>query len=362
MVAMESDVKRPTLAQIGRQAGVARETVSAVLNGRERQCRIAPETSARIRAVAQQLNYRPNRLVQSLRTGRTHMVALILPVLNQTFFPKIVAGVETQARQAGYHVLISQVANGLEDEAGEVEALLQCRVDGLILVPRPGPNNLATYRNLLAEKLPLVFVNGVLDDVPCAAAIGDDFRGAYQATEHLIRLGHQRIAHLVGNPDLSSAALRLAGYRQAMRDHGLPTPESFVQGQGFTVKRGRSGTELLLALPQRPTAVFACNDLAALGSLQAVWEAGLHCPRDVAVVGYGDDLLEPWSLKVPLTTMRVDGEELGRQAMAMLLEQMRQPGPNPGTLVKLNAELVVRQSCGADKTDATSRFSNTVGA
>jgi len=335
-----------TTTEIAHQAGVSHATVCDVLNDRWRQKRISAKTSQRILQTARALNYRPNRVAQSLLTGRSHTVALIMPAISHSFFPHIVSGVEAEAKKQGYHVLISHVETGLEDEVREIEMLLERRVDGLILAPRHGRHNRKKYRQLLAENIPLVFVNDYFEDVPAVAVAGDDLDGARQAMAHLIGLGHRRIGHLAGTLGPTVTQLRIDGYRQALRDHGLPAPDHYLQGFDYGVAPGYEGMKKLLALAEPPTAVFSANDLTALGGIKAVLEAGLRVPQDVAFVGYGDDLEEVWFQKIPLTTVRIDPAEMGRRAAARLIEALRAAAPEP-TVEKLPAQLVVRASCGA---------------
>lgn len=336
--------------EIGRRVGVSQATVSDVLNGRWQQKRISPVTSERVLAMARQLNYRPNRVARSLLTGRSHTLALMMPTFSGSYFAQIATGVEAEAKKHGYHVLLSHVVTGLEDEVREIEILLERRVDGLIVAPRYGAQNRAKYRELLQENVPLVFVNDHFDDVPCSAVVGDDFTGAYRATEHLIGLGHARIAHLAGNCGPTVMQMRMEGYRAAMRDHGLTVPEEYVQGfVERTVDTAPEGMRCLLALPNRPTAVTTSSDFSALAAIEVIWAAGLQVPQDVAVVGCNDDLEEVRRfLKIPLTTVRVDAKEMGRRAMALLIEEMRTPGRKK-ILEKLPAELVIRESCGAKR-------------
>ncbi|MBI4028719.1 MAG: LacI family DNA-binding transcriptional regulator [Verrucomicrobia bacterium] len=351
-----------TTTLIGRRAGVSHATVCDVLNGRWQAKRISQATCARVRTIARKLNYRPNRVARSLLTGRTHTVALVIPSISRSFFPSIVLGVETEAKQHGYHVLLSHVIAGLEDEVPEIEALLERRVDGLIIVPRHGAHNRENYRQLLKEGFPLVFVNDWFEDVPVSAVVGDDFNGARQATEHLIALGHRRIAFLAGNPGPTVSQWRTDGYHRALKEHGLAAPKNYIQGFAYTVAHGYAGMQRLLKLSEPPTAVLGGNDAAALGGIKAALEAGLRVPEDIAFVGYGDDLEEVWFQKIPLTTMRLDATEMGRRAMALLVEEMGGP-PACGrdaqagadrrkkkTMEKLSAKLVVRESCGAKVT------------
>jgi LacI family repressor for deo operon, udp, cdd, tsx, nupC, and nupG len=330
---------------------VATASIALFQDGRDAKTkyrRVSVATQERVVNTARRLGYRPNRLVRSLRTGRTQTVALILPSFSGMYFARIATGVQAEAKKHGYHVLLSQVVAGLEDEVGEIEVLLERRVDGLIIGPRYGQSNRDKYRQLLQGRFPLVLVGDDFEDVPASAVCGDDFHGMYQATEHLIRLGHRRIAHLAGAPEPPASQARVAGYRAAMRDHGLEVAEADVQWYGGPEKDPYHNMQRLLARPDRLTAVTAVNDQAALDGIRAALEAGRRVPQEVAVVGYGDYLENPWMHKIPLTSMAVDTEEMGRRAMALLIGEMREPGGQK-TVEKLPAKLIVRESCGAKR-------------
>jgi LacI family transcriptional regulator len=326
-----------TITEIARRAGTSHPTVSNILNDRWQAKGISAGLAERVKMIAAEHNYRPNRLVRSLKSGRTETVSVMLPTISMTYFSSMAIGVEACARQHGYHVVISHVMRGLEEEIGEIEVLLERRVDGLILVPRYGEGNRANYRTLIRQGVPLVFLDSFFDDVPCTAVVGDDLQGGYLATRHLLDLGHRRIAHVTGRTEVSSTRLRQEGYAKAMQEAGIVlSPASIVAADATAIRE-------LLSQPQRPTAVFACQDTAALEVIKAAGELGLDVPRDLSVVGYSDYVPFVEFNAVPLTTIRVDAEEMGRLAMQHLLAAIG--GTKSGfNLVQLPAQLVRRAS------------------
>lgn len=333
------------MTQIARLAGVSQPTVSHVVNGRWRENRISPATCRRVARLLRRHHYRPNHLVQCLRTGRTSTVALMVPGLD-VFFAEVIRGAEAAAKAAGYHVLLSHV-RAAEDEPSELEILLQRRVDGFLITPRWNVKaSRLKYRQLLQEKIPLVCVNDYSEEMPCSAVVADDLDGAYQATRHLIRLGHRRIAHLAGNPGPNVGRRRRDGYCQALAEQGFRIRRDYIQGFQFGAASAYEGMRRLLALKEPPTAVFGATDYHALGAIKAAFEANLRVPQDLAVVGFSDHLQDVWFDKFGLTTVHTDPHLMGKEAMAVLLEEIRNPTQRK-RVRKLPVRLIVRDSCGA---------------
>ncbi|MDD5706039.1 MAG: LacI family DNA-binding transcriptional regulator [Kiritimatiellae bacterium] len=332
---------RVTTKELAARTGVSRTAVSLILNNRWREQRISPELAQRVLAEAARNHYRPNALVKALRTGRTQTVAMIAPRISGEYFPRIARGIATEAKRNGYHLLLSEVADGPRDEAAEIEVLLQRRVDGLILVPWHTEANRANYRRLIAQGIPLVFVDGYKPDVPCPAIVATDEAGMRAVTAHLIEQGHRRIAFL--GPNLkgitSPLADRLNGFRAAMADHGLAVPDRFVNGAIETFPRWMRSRD-------RPTAVAAASDYAAVEVLRAALAMKMRVPEDVAVTGFSDCLENPDLQRVPLTSVHVDIERMGQLAMQRFLQEVDKPSKRH-ELVRLPTTLMVRASSGA---------------
>ncbi|MDD5704817.1 MAG: LacI family DNA-binding transcriptional regulator [Kiritimatiellae bacterium] len=333
-----------TLKDIAAAAGTSLPTASDVLNGRWRSKGISARLAERVKQAAAARHYRPNRLVRALQTGRTQTLGLILPQISGVYFPRIAAGVENEAKRHGYHLLISHVERGIEDEADEIGVLLEHRVDGLILVPRAPEPNRANYRRLIAQGVPLVFVDGYCSDVSCPAVVGADENGMRAATEHLIALGHRRIGCVGETRDNEHMRDRLNGFRHAMKSHRLPCGSLL----------GATPDELGRALraSDRPSALAAMTDYAGLMVLRAAAAMHLDVPRDLALTGFSDCLEDQEHYRVPMTSVRVDLEEMGRLAMLKLLEELDH-NSNRHSLTRVAAQLVVRVSCGGQSRNTT---------
>lgn len=341
------DVK---LADVAEAAGVSPATVSRVVND---PAMVRAETRARVEEAIRRLGYRPSRVARRLRlsTGCSTLLGLIIPDLQNPFFADLARGVEDAAQRHGYTVLIG---NADEDAAKEQRYLQVMRaesVDGVILPPAGRRSPAA--EELLRTGTPVVCVDRRLTGPRMDVAVIDNVRGAYDATAHLIERGHSRIGFIHGRLQLSTSRERLQGYRDALRDRGLEfAPDLTRAGDS----RQSSGKRLALDLfrqPRPPTALLVGNSMMTLGALEAVREAALRIPRDLALVGY-DDM--PWALAVdpPLTVVRQPGYELGERATELLLRRIADPGRSAAT-VMLQPELVVRRSSGSRPASASSK-------
>jgi LacI family transcriptional regulator len=324
---------RTTIKDVAREAGVSVATVSRVLNN---SGPVRPETRLRIDAVARRLRYAPNGAAQSLSTRKTSVIGVLLPDLYGEFFSEVIRGIDRTAQQHGYHVLVSSSHNDRQ----QIEAALRAmhgRVDGL-LVMSPDLDAQSLGGNLPA-RLPVVLLNCQVDGLAYDSVNIDNYGGAYAMTEHLVRLGHRRIAIIQGASKNHDARERLEGYRQALRDAGVAGSEDLEFDGDFSKQSGYRAAERMLRLEPRPTAVFASNDSMAIGALSALRQAGVSVPGDLAVAGF-DDIPMARYANPPLSTVRVAIAELGAHAVALLLKggaladgQERQQKVLPTTLV-----------------------------
>ncbi|HEX7118812.1 MAG TPA: LacI family DNA-binding transcriptional regulator [Longimicrobiales bacterium] len=331
-----------SLLDVARRSRVSAATVSRVINHPER---VARATRERVEQAIRELGYRPSRVARRLRVerGPSRLIGVLLSDIQNPFFADLARGVEDVAHARGYAVLLG---NSDEDEAKArryVEVMRAELVDGVILPPTSDRDEAAI--ELARSGAPLVCVDRRLGRESVDSVLIDNVRGAYDATSHLIRLGHRRIAFIEGLPRISTSRERLDGYTQALVEHGIEPDAALVRQGDSRQGGGRRMTEALLGLPDPPTALLVGNNLMTLGALEAVHGRGLRIPDDVAVVGY-DDM--PWALAFdpPLTAVRQSGYEVGRRAAELLFQRLDEPGRST-TVVLLQPELVVRGSCGA---------------
>jgi LacI family transcriptional regulator len=335
---MSTEGRPVTLKELAARAGVHPSTVSRVVNN-DPVLRVSAQTRARIEALLEETDYRPDVVARSLRLRQTFVVAMIIPDITNPLFANIFMGIEEVAGERGYGVLLANTGGSVERERDHLRSLQARRVDGLILasVSLRDP----AVRWLREQGIKHVLVNrysGERD--PFVGA--DDVAGGTIATRHLIELGHRRIAHLAGSMGVSTAVQRRRGHLRALEEAGIVPDPSLVVESGYLEANGRRGMEHLLALRRPPTAVFAVTDVVAMGAHAAVLERGLRIPDDVAIVGYNDIPLAS-RLAPPLTTLRVPARDFGRFSAEMLLDQVRS-GRSTHRRVVLQPELIVRGS------------------
>ncbi len=309
-----------TLRELARRGGVDPSTVSRVLN-RDQSGRISEATRTRILELAAALGYRPNRLARSLKLQRTHIVGMLIPDVTNPHFSTLFRAVDDAAGAAGYHVILCNTDDSAQRLARHLDALSEGHVDGLLVATarRRDP----VVETLRARRLPYVLVNRRRDDLNDAWVVADDRQAAHLAVEHLLGLGHRRIAHIAGSTEVSRSAERLSGYQEAMTAAGCSGAAWVAAAGGLDETAGELGLAQLLTLPaaQRPTAVFAANDLAAVGVVRAARRLGLRVPDDLSVVG-SDDLPAGRYVEPALSTVRLPVQEMGRLATELLLRQL----------------------------------------
>ncbi len=327
---------RPTIYDVARLAGVSTATVSRALND---SGQIAPGTRSTIDAAVAQLGYRPNTIARSLVTKATQTIALLLPDIGNPFYAALVSGIQQQALKSGHTMLLCMTEGNAEQEEQYLSLLRAKQVDGALVdgLVLP-PERIARF---VEDGFPIVCLDRDVASPSVPLVQVDNRAGAQLAIDHLLSLGHRRIAHVTGAPT-RIAEERLAGYGASLAAVGLAVDGRLVARGGFTEEGGYTATKRLLAAGTEPTAVFAANDLSALGTIRAIAEQGGRVPGDVSVVGF-DDLRLASFTSPPLTTVRQPALEIGEHAAQILLDLIR--GRPPAQLRFLHAPtLIVRGS------------------
>ncbi|MBK9602733.1 MAG: LacI family DNA-binding transcriptional regulator [Anaerolineales bacterium] len=325
----------PTLRDVARLAGVSHQTVSRVINGSED---VLPETRATVEAAIEQLGYRPNAIARSMARGQTHTLACISPNLTDYTFASVIEGAEVEARQHDYFMLSSSATDPKAFQALVDELVGHRRVDGLIVI-----NPYSDDRFLhIPENFPVVFVGARSHEKEICSVSLDDEKVAYEATRHLISLGHTNIALVTGPMEEDCSQDRAEGYRRALQEAGIAYDESKVLEGDWSASSGQRALLSFVESGNVPTAVFAQNDRMALGVLRAARDVNLKVPSQLAVIGVDDMPLSSY-FDPPLTTMQQDMPLIGQEATRMLLEIIQKKTPAVREL-KLSAQLVIRQS------------------
>ena len=326
-----------TIRDVAAATGFSVNTVSRALNDKPD---VSAETKRVILETARKLGYRPNRLARGLRSNKTQTIGVIVADIANPFFGAVVKEIGETARQEGWSIILASTDEDRAREREAIHVMLAERVDGLLITPCQ--KDRGNIEKLDSSGLPYVLLGRWFDDFPTDYVAPDEFQGGFAATEHLIELGHDRIAMIDAPLYISSARHRLAGYRQALLNHGIEPDESLITTRSLTVADGYRTAKSVLAIRPRPTAIFAYSDFVAFGVMKAVREAGLRIPEDIAVVGF-DDVEFSSCLEVPLTTIRSPTKRLGKEATRVLLEKINGDG-NARQELKLTVKLIVRES------------------
>jgi len=326
-----------TIADVARYAGVSVATVSHVMN---RTRHVEPETAERVRAAIAALRYSPNSLARSLRRGETKTIGLLLPDNSNPFFASVARQIEDAGFVAGYTVILCNSDGSAEKEERYLSVLMAKQIDGLIFA---GSSDHARVFSQLSAAVPAVLLDREIHSVNVDTVLVDHDHGGYLAGRHLVGLGHKRIGVIGGPRDSSSSPARLRGFVRALGEAGVELPADAVVDSDYHFSGGRLAMERLLTQAPDITAVFACNDLMAMGAITALRSRGLRVPDDISMIGF-DDIPYAVTTWPPLTTIAQPVEKIGTRAVSLLLERVAEPAAHSRREV-LMPVLIERESC-----------------
>jgi LacI family transcriptional regulator len=334
--------RKPSSWDIAREANVSQSTVSRVLNNSPR---ISQATSQRVKDAMVRLGYSPNAAARTLITGRSNLIGLVVSNITNPFYPEVIEAIVATAAEEEYNVVLCNTQEDGNLQSAYLELLIEHQVDGAILT-----SSLLGSEPVLSEmgidRIPLVMVNRTVSEVSVDSVHLDNVEAGRIVAAHFVKLGHRSIGFVGGLQETSTNSLRLAGFRSGLKELGVELPADRITHGAFTRDSGYALAGELLKLPDRPTALFCADDLIALGAMDAIIDAGLRIPEDVAVVG-ADDVPVASLRQIALTTIRQPAAEMGRRAVKLLLERLRGgPGGEPIEIV-LRPRLIVRRTCGA---------------
>lgn len=330
-----------TLNDIAQRAGVSASTVSRVLNGNFEKYRISLKTKQLVVKAAKELQYHPNDLARSLRLKKTQTIGLVVPDISNPFFAYITHTVQNCVYISGYSLIVCITNEDLETEIRQIELLRRKGVDGYIIMPVGIKNE--HIEELIKLNIPLVILDRSLEGLETNSVVVDNYKGAFQATEYLIKSGHKRIAIIQGLQNTYTNNERLRGYLDAISFYGIPKNDRYIVGNDFRKENGYIETKLLLTFEKPPTAIFATSDLITLGALQAIDEENCKIPDDISLVAFDDIDFAPY-LVVPLTLVKQPRELMGEVAVKLLIEDIKHKGKSEKKKIVLNPELVIRKS------------------
>ena len=330
-----------TIKDIARALNLSTSTVSRALRD---SYEISPETKRLVMEYAERLNYRPNPIALSLKGSSSKALAVIVPQIANNFFSQAINGIEAIAYNRGYHVIIFQTHESYEREMANIQQAVSRRVDGLLLSLSSETSDVSHLKALHAQGISLVLFDRVSAELDVTQVVADNFGGAYAATSHLLQTGRRRIAHLTIPPYLSITQERLAGYRAALEQYGVPFDENLVRYGTFGPDEADELVEQLLAQEPRPDAFFTASDRLALGCLTALRKRGIRIPEDIALIGF-TNLPAAEMLNPPLSTVTQPAQEIGQLAAERLIELIEhKKKASPPAILKLPTTLVIRES------------------
>jgi LacI family transcriptional regulator len=334
-----------TIKEIARQLDVSKSTVSRALRD---SSEISEETKKRVIELAESLNYSPNPIALSLLRNRTQTLGIIVPDIANPFFSTAISGVEEIAYSRGYHTMIYQSHESYERELADTRHIAMRRVDGLIVSISSQTENHDHFIALQEQGIPVVFFDRVSESTPSHKVRVDDYKGAFEATEHLLSRGCKRIAHIAGPANLSISRNRLKGYQDALTKYGIELRDEWVVTSEYNQVGGTERAYQLMALRNRPDGIFAASDRIAIGVHWALRQLGYRMPDDVALVGFSDlsisSLLDP-----PLSSVAQPSFEMGQLAATLLLDLIESKStPVAFETRVLTSNLIIRKSSMKD--------------
>ncbi len=332
--------KAITIIDVAKESGVSVGTVSNVLNDADW---VGEEYREKVHRAVEKMRYRRNLLAGSLKTKRTKIIGLIVPDIRMGFWPEVARGIEDVASDLGYNVMLCNSDEHVEKEASYIEVLRSKMVDGILYSgSQEDTAENEPLKVLLGGNIPVVMLERYFEYLPFPEVIVDNLQGGYEATIHLLKLGHRKIGFISGPISLINVQNRFAGYKKALEEFQVPFDNSLVEEGMFTFESGYTAMKKLLSKDNKLTAVFAANDPMAIGALHAIKDSGLDVPKDIAIVGF-DNVDMASYVDPPLTTVAQPMYELGSTAMKILLRLINKEKVEKKVVLK--TKLIVRKSC-----------------
>lgn len=329
-------MKPITIRDIARELNISVSTVSRALQDHPD---ISQQTKKAVRECAMRLNYKPNIMASNLRTSKNTTIGVVMPELNHYFFSSVLDGIEQTANEAGYNILICQTREDVEKEYRSVHTLIGTRVAGMLVGVSKQTQSLHHLQEVLNHGIPLVLYDRPCPSLQCDQVVSDDYTGAFNAVEHLIRTGRKRIMYLSSSMQLEVSRRRYQGWRDALIKYHLPASESMIM-ECDTRAKAIMDTPSILQREERPDAIFCVNDDCAAGVLHVAQMMGLSIPQDLSICGFTDAPLCRATSPM-LTTVQQHGAEIGKKAMLRLLKRLSGEDKIPQTEM-VHTDLILR--------------------
>lgn len=311
---------KTTLFDIARKLKINPATVSRALNNHPR---ISAKTKALVVSVAGELNYRPNRVATSLQSGKSYIIGVMIPSADINFFGSVVHGIESIASTFGYNIIIYQSNESTAYEQKGLQTFIETSVDGIIASIAKETTDFSHYNEIKLKNIPLVLFDRGTNKLDVSSVVIDDFNGAFMATEHLIKQGYNRIAHISGPQHIKTFKDRFLGYRKALSTYSYPFHTALVEHGDISIEAGINAAKKLLSLPNPPDAIFAVEDFTALGAIKVLKENGIKIPDEFGIVGFANELFGA-HITPSLSTIDQQTIKMGKEAFKLLLSLINQ--------------------------------------
>ncbi|MDB4009706.1 LacI family transcriptional regulator [Polaribacter sp.] len=333
--------RKTTIKDIASVLNISAAAVSKALHN---DSRISEKTKIAVRQVAENLKYQPNHLASALRSGKSHLVGVIVPRTNSNFFSSVIQNIEEVLNKKGYNIIITQSNESYKKECDSIDTLLYTQVDGIIASMANETVDLGAYEKIKSKGIPLILFDRGENDLNVDYIGIDDYNSSHLIVEHLVENGCKRIAHIGGYKRTRIFNNRIRGYIDALKKHNLPLDDELLTESGLTIEDGREKMLKLLSLDTPPDAVYVAGDYAALGALQVLKEKNIKIPEDIALVGFGN---EPFTDMVSprISSVHQHSAEIGKQAANTFLKYMGQDTIDQQlNKIILDSKLIVRDS------------------
>ncbi len=306
-----------TIKDIAKQLGISASTVSRALKDHPD---ISEKTKIKVKALAKELNYKPNAIALSLQSSKSNIIGIIVPQIVHHFFSTVISGIEEYAGKKGYNVLICQSNESIDKEITNTQTLISSRVDGIIVSRTKNTEDFKHFRNIQNSFIPLVFFDRTCHGLKTDKVIIDDYKAAYEATEYLIRTGCKNIVHFSGPENLKISSKRMWGFRDALKKNSIPFKEEYIINAD-NLEDGQNETEKLIRNNKIPDGIFAVNDMTAAGAINALKKYNIKIPDKVSVIGFTNELISAIT-DPPMTTVEQNGYIMGCKTAELLIKRI----------------------------------------
>lgn len=335
-----------TIKDIARALRLSVATVSRALRNTHD---VSRATRDMVLKKAEELNYKPNPYAVGLAGGKSRNIGIVLPFVNNYYFSTVITGIQEVAYREGYNIILFVTNDSPEREMQIIQNINTLHLDGMLVSVSSNSDSAPIFEALLGQGMPIVFFDRVLNNVDASKVMQDDYHGASEAVDHLITQGYRRIAHIAGPEHLDFTRQRLNGYLDTLHRHGFPCRREWIVHSGFSQQDGFCDMEQLLALEQRPDAVFAVNDRKAIGAMLALKKHGIAIGSEIGVIGFTDDPVAA-IVSPTLTTVAEPAYEVGIQAGMLLIKHITR-NPFQSREKVLPGKLIVRESTQRSRKD-----------